>query len=83
MADTMGKRDRLEAIFNGDVPDRPGVALWRHWPVDDLRGDTLARAIITFQKTYDFDFIKVTPNSTYCLEGYGADAQWEGNDEGT
>ncbi len=83
MTTTMTKRQRLEATFAGETVDRPPVALWRHWPVDDLRGDALARATIHFQKTYDFDFIKVTPNSIYCLGGYGAEAHWVGNQEGT
>jgi uroporphyrinogen decarboxylase len=79
----MTKRQRLEAIFAGEAVDRPAVALWRHWPVDDLRGDELARAHITFQRNYDFDFIKVTPNSNYCLAGYGMEAYWLSNEEGT
>ncbi len=79
----MKKRERLEAIFAGDKVDRPGVALWRHWPVDDLRGAELARATLTFQQTYDFDFIKVTPNSNFCVAGYGATTTWRGNEEGT
>jgi uroporphyrinogen decarboxylase len=83
MADQMSKRDRLARIFAGEEADRPGVALWRHWPGDDLSGDAFAAATITFQKTFDFDFVKVTPNSVYCIEGYGAKAQWIGNEEGT
>lgn len=80
---TMSKRARLEATFAGDAVDRPAVALWRHWPIDDLRGDELARATLSFQQSYDFDFIKVTPNSNYCVEGYGAQSTWVGNEEGT
>lgn len=80
---TMNKRARLEATFAGDRVDRPAVALWRHWPVDDRHGAELARATLTFQQSYDFDFIKVTPNSNYCVEGYGAVANWRGNEEGT
>ena len=83
MAKPMSKRARLEATFAGMETDRPAVALWRHWPIDDLRGDELARATITFQKTYDYDFIKVTPNSNYCVAGYGAETSWRGNEEGT
>jgi len=79
----MNKRDRLEATFAGQAVDRPPVALWRHWPVDDLRGDELARATLVFQHTYDFDFIKVTPNSNYCVTGYGATTSWHSNQEGT
>ena len=83
MTKSMSKRARLEATFAGAETDRPAVALWRHWPIDDLWGDELARATITFQKTYDYDFIKVTPNSNYCVAAYGAEASWRGNEEGT
>ncbi|MCB0110503.1 MAG: hypothetical protein KDE53_31495 [Caldilineaceae bacterium] len=80
---TMTKRERLEATFAGDTVDRPAVALWRHWPIDDLHGPELARATLAFQAAYDFDFMKVTPNSNYCVEGYGAETRWIGNEEGT
>ncbi len=83
MATQMSKRARLEAAFAGEAVDRPPVALWRHWPVDDQDGDHLARATLDFQRTYDFDFIKVTPNSNYCVAGYGAESYWLGNEEGT
>ena len=83
MTTPMTKRQRLEATFAGEAVDRPAVALWRHWPVDDQTGDDLARATLDFQRTYDFDFIKVTPSSNYCVAGYGAETYWEGNQEGT
>lgn len=83
MTSPMSRRERLEAAFAGAPVDRPPVALWRHWPVDDQSGDALARATLTFQRTYDFDFIKVTPSSNYCVAGYGAETFWEGNQEGT
>jgi uroporphyrinogen decarboxylase len=83
MTSKMTKRQRLEATFAGEAVDRPAVALWRHWPVDDLHGDELARATLVFQNIYDFDFIKVTPNSNYAVAGYGAETAWEGNEEGT
>lgn len=79
----MSKRQRLEATFAGEAVDRPPVALWRHWPVDDGHGPELARATLAFQRDYAFDFIKVTPNSNYCLEGYGAAAIWQGSPEGS
>jgi uroporphyrinogen decarboxylase len=79
----MTKRQRLEATFVGASVDRPAVSLWRHWPVDDHYGEELARATLTFQHAYDFDFIKVTPNSDYALSGYGSQSRWEGNPEGS
>jgi uroporphyrinogen decarboxylase len=83
MTTKMTKRERLETTFAGEAVDRPAVALWRHWPVDDQRADDLARATLLFQHTYDFDFIKVTPNSNFAVAGYGAESEWWGNEEGT
>lgn len=83
MPPQMSKRQRLEATFAGTAVDRPAVALWRHWPVDDQDGRRLAQATLEFQRTYDFDFIKVTPSSNFCVAGYGANSRWEGNMEGT
>jgi uroporphyrinogen decarboxylase len=83
MTTPMTKRQRLEATFAGEAVDRPAVALWRHWPVDDQNGEALARASLDFQRSYDFDFIKVTPSSNYCVAGYGAETYWQGNQEGT
>ena len=80
---TMSKRERLEASFSGAAVDRPPVALWRHWPIDDQFGDELARASLTFQETFDFDVIKVTPSSNFCVAGYGSTSSWLGNLEGT
>jgi len=80
---TMSKRERLEATVAGRPVDRVAVALWRHWPGDDQRAEDLARATLDFQQTYDFDFIKVTPSSNYCLADWGAESRWVGNQEGT
>jgi uroporphyrinogen decarboxylase len=73
----------MEACLNGDTPDRPPVALWRHFPVDDQQADTLADAHIYFQKTFDFDFLKVTPASGYFLYDWGVEDIWRGHPHGT
>ena len=77
------KRERLEAAITGDMADRPPVALWRHFPVDDQDPSTLAEASAEFQNLYDFDFIKVTPASSFCLRDWGVEDDWRGNPEGT
>lgn len=76
-------RARLEACLDGQVMDRPPVALWRHFPVDDQTPETLAAAVAAFQRTFDFDLIKVTPASSFCLKDWGVDDRWAGNPEGT
>ncbi len=79
----MDKRERLQATIKGEPVDRLAVALWRHFPVDDQRPEDLAAATIEFQTLYDFDFVKVTPASSFCIRDWGATDEWRGNPEGT
>jgi uroporphyrinogen decarboxylase len=69
--------------LGGDTPDRIPIAFWRHFPVDDQTPDRLARAVLDYQSTYDFDLVKVTPSSSYCLLDWGVEDVWRGNPEGT
>lgn len=75
--------ERLRACLAGESIDRPPVALWRHFPVDDQSPETLAAATLYWQRVYDFDFVKVTPASSFCLKDWGVEDVWEGNTEGT
>lgn len=79
----LSHRERLEATLAGERPDRTPVALWRHFPVDDQTPDGLAAAVIAFQQQFDFDLVKVTPSSAYCLYDWGVQDEWKGNPEGT
>lgn len=76
-------RNRLQKCLSGVKPDRPPVALWRHFPVDDQTPDGLAAATAAFQRKYDFDFIKVTPASSFAVRDWGSNDVWRGNPEGT
>ncbi len=77
------KKERLEAAIAGEMADRPPVALWRHFPVDDQEPTELARSTAHFQQRYDFDFVKVTPSSSFCLKDWGSMDRWQGATEGT
>ncbi len=84
----MNHRERVHAALRGDPPasaglDRVPVALWRHFPNDDLRAETLAARVVEFQNKFDFDFVKVTPASGYPAEMYGATFRDGQNREGT
>jgi len=79
----LSHRNRLEACLAGEQLDQVPVALWRHFPVDDLTPEGLAAATAAFQRQFSFDFIKVSPNSSYCLKDWGARDRWVGNMEGT
>ncbi len=79
----MNHRERIHAALRGAPTDRVPVALWRHFPNDDLRAETHAARVVEFQKKFDFDFVKVTPAAGYPGEMYGATLQAKGNREGT
>ncbi len=79
----MNHRQRMESCLSGQMPDRPPVALWRHFPVDDQEPTTLAESVLQFQNQFDWDFIKVTPASSFCVRDYGGLDAWRGNPEGT
>ncbi len=76
-------RERLETTLSGEKPDRPPIALWHHFPVDDQNPINLAEATIAFQQRFDFDLVKVMPASSFCLKDWGAQDEWRGNPQGT
>lgn len=76
-------RTRMQDCLSFKSMKQNPVALWRHFPVDDQDPDRFARAISNFQDTFDFDFIKVTPASSFCLKDWRVEDVWKGNPEGT
>jgi len=71
------KRERIKAALAGKQVDRPPVALWRHWPIDDQDAELLALRALEFQQRYDWDFIKIPPSATYCIDDYGAKHEYK------
>lgn len=78
MLEKMTKRERVKAALAGKPVDRVPVALWKHWPIDDQNAESLAQCTLDFQRRYDFDFIKIPPSHTYCIDDYGARTVWDG-----
>lgn len=79
----MNHRQRMNAVLRGEPIDHVPVALWRHFPNDDQRAETLAARVVEFQNKFEFDFVKVTPASGYPAEMYGATFVDAKNREGT
>ncbi len=80
---SLSHAERIKACLAGKTPDVTPVALWRHFPVDDQYPEKLVAAIASFQDTFDFDLIKVTPASSFCVRDWGCQDEWRGNSEGT
>jgi len=79
----MCSRERMEALVNQERVDKVPVSFWKHFPVDDQHSLKLAAATIHFQKTYELDFIKVSPSSSFCIKDWGAQDVWRASAEGT
>lgn len=79
----MTGRDRILAAVGGAPVDFVPIALWRHFPKDDQRAETLATAHVAFQEQYEWDFLKVTPTSGYYGDDWGLRAGYRPNREGT
>ena len=79
----MNHRERIERAIHREKIDRLPVSFWRHFPVDDQNAERLARATIAHQELYNFDLVKVSPSSSFCLQDWGAKDIWKGHPEGT
>lgn len=79
----MTHTERLQALLRGEKVSPPVRALWRHFPVDDQDAERLAQATLAWQRLFEWDLVKVTPASSFCLKDWGAQDAWRGDAEGT
>jgi uroporphyrinogen decarboxylase len=79
----MNSRERVRAAIDGKPVDRVPIALWRHFPGDDQKAESLAAAHVAFQQRYQWDFLKVTPAGGYYGDDWGLRATYKPNREGT
>ncbi|MCQ6561289.1 uroporphyrinogen decarboxylase family protein [Paenibacillus mendelii] len=68
---TWSNRQRFEAIFSGEPADRPLVSAWRHFIEREQDAAGLAGAATEFQHTFQWDFVKINPRTTYYAEAWG------------
>jgi uroporphyrinogen decarboxylase len=67
----MTRRERVRATLAGEPTDRPPVSLWRHFYDREGSAEALSAAMLEFQSTYDWDFMKVNPRASYHVEDWG------------
>jgi len=78
MSEMASKWERLEALARGERLDRPAWSLWRHFYDQEQTAEGLADAMVDWQQTYDFDFLKVNPRAQYHVEPWGAEWSYPG-----
>ncbi|CAG2141439.1 uroporphyrinogen decarboxylase family protein [Cupriavidus numazuensis] len=69
---------RLEATLRGESSDCVPVALWRHFPVDDMDAGKLTALTLAWQRKWQFDLLKFMPPGTYGVEDWGAKTAYAG-----
>lgn len=69
-------RERVEAALQGELIDRPPICLWRHWPIEDEQAQSLAEAMIRWQRQYDCDLIKHAPTGSYVMYDWGGETRY-------
>lgn len=79
----MTPRERLNAAIAGEQPDRPPVALWRHFPEQDQTAEDLAAVTLDWQTRFGFDLVKFMPPGDYPIIDWGGETVYEGARSGT
>lgn len=72
------KQQRLEAVLNGELADRPPISAWRHFSDREHSGaKELADAMLEWQKKYDWDYLKINPRAVYYHEAWGNEYDYD------
>ena len=67
----MTQRERLKAALAGTRVDRVPVSAWGHFFTEEVDPDRFIAATMAFQKSFDWDFLKVHSRASYHVEGWG------------
>jgi uroporphyrinogen decarboxylase len=76
MKDILSHRERIQAIMDGEKPDRFAVSVWRHFYHKEPSTEGLVEAMLDFQKKFDWDFMKINPRAGYHAEDWGSKYEW-------
>jgi uroporphyrinogen decarboxylase len=67
----MNRRQRLETVVSGGIPDRVPVSAWGHFYPQETTAYGLASVMIDFRDRYDWDYLKIHARASYHVEGWG------------
>jgi len=72
------KRQRVEAVLNGEPADRPPITCYHHFTEAEHGGAKLmADTLLNFQRQYDWDFVKINPRAVFYYEAWGNTYDYE------
>lgn len=79
MVDKMTRWERIRATLGGQDVDRVPVSMWRHFFAQETTAESLAAAMVGFQRRFDWDFMKVNPRASYHVEDWGVGVRYAGD----
>ena len=82
MPDEMTHWERVRAALEGAPVDRAPVSVWRHFLAEETAAQSLADAMLGFQREYDWDFMKVNPRASYHSEDWGLKLRFGAAEDG-
>jgi uroporphyrinogen decarboxylase len=72
----LNHRDRIQAVIEGERPDRFAASFWRHFFHKEHYAEGTAEAMIDFQKHFDWDFVKINPRADYHVQDWGVELRY-------
>ena len=75
----LSKLEGLKALEKGEVLEPTPFAVWRHFPVEDLYADKLAKKQLDYLEKFDSIVMKVSPNGRYCVVDWGCEIAFDEN----
>jgi uroporphyrinogen decarboxylase len=79
MTEHMTHQERIKATLTGKEVDRMPASMWRHFFGHENSAESLADAMLGFQRRYDWDFVKINPRASYHAEGWGLKMRYDGD----
>jgi uroporphyrinogen decarboxylase len=73
VAETISKRERVQAALAGREVDRVPIAFWGHFAADPRTADEIVRETLAFQRRFDWDFVKLMPSGMYFPQALGCE----------
>lgn len=71
------KIELLNDVIKGEELETTPYAVWRHFPVDDLYANRLAKKQLTYNEKFDSLVMKVSPNGRYCVIDWGCEIDFD------
>lgn len=72
----MSRFDRIRSAMSGETMGEIPIALWRHFPRDDFKAETLCKRHVEFQRRFDLDLLKYSPSGGYPTIAFGAEIEF-------